>query len=96
MVNIKVINDNVLIEREELIEKTPGGLLLPVDSLQKPSIGKVLSVSDGILLQSGDHSPWKIKNGDRVLYKNYTGEEFKIGAEIFFIIKMGDIIGVIE
>ena len=60
---IKPLYDKVLIKREEALEKTAGGIIIPDTSKEKPSKGTVISVGEGARNEKGDLIPMILKTG---------------------------------
>ena len=75
--NIKPLNDRIVVQREEATEKTSGGILLPDSAKNKPQRGKVLAVGPGKLLKDGSRQGLQVKVGDSVLFTAWAGDEFK-------------------
>ncbi len=93
---IRPLGDRVLIHRVEAEEKTAGGILLPDSAKEKPKEGKVISIGDGRVLDSGERSKFSVKKGDRVLFTSYAGTEVKTLGQEYLIMREEDILGVIE
>ncbi len=93
---IRPLGDRVLIQRVEAEEKTAGGILLPDSAKEKPKEGKVISIGDGRVLDSGERSKFSVKKGDRVLFTSYAGTEVKSVGQEYLIMREEDILGVIE
>lgn len=86
---IKPLGDNVLIEPLAVKQKTEHGIYLPeTSSKEKPQQGKVAAVGD-----SGDI---KVKKGQAVLFRRYSGTEVKVDDKDFIIIKNEDILAIVE
>ncbi|MGL4943436.1 MAG: co-chaperone GroES [Thermoguttaceae bacterium] len=92
---IQPLGDRVVVRREDASEKTKGGLYLPDNAKDKPARGVVVSVGEGKLLDDGRRSPVQVKEGDRVVFLSYAGEEFKIGDDELLLMREGDILAVI-
>ena len=56
-IKLQPLGDRVVVEREESETVTTGGIVLPDTAKDKPTRGKVVSVGDGRLLDSGKRSP---------------------------------------
>jgi len=93
---LQPLGDRVVIRRETAEEKTKGGLYLPDTAKDKPARGTVVSIGEGRLLDNGKRSTFQIKEGDKVLFLSYAGEEFKIGDEELLLMRESDILAVIE
>ena len=75
--NIKPLNDRIVIKRFEAEGKTAGGILLPDSAKNKPQKGEVLAVGPGKVVKDGSRQPLQVKIGDTVLFTNWAGDEFK-------------------
>jgi chaperonin GroES len=90
------LNDKLLVKRLEAEEKTAGGILLPDAAKEKPKQGKVLSLGDGRLLEDGKRAKFQVKEGDRVLFSSYAGNEVQVDGEEYLIMSEDDILAVID
>ncbi len=90
------VNDKIVVKRLEAEEKTAGGIVLPDTAREKPKQGKVLSVGDGKLLENGQRAPFQVKDGDRVLFTSYAGNEVTIEGEEYLIMTEDDILAVVD
>jgi chaperonin GroES len=95
-VDIRPLNDRVLVQRAEAEEKTAGGILLPESAKDKPKEGRVIAVGNGRILESGERQALGVKAGDRVLFSSYAGTEIKYQGEEYLIMGESDILAVIE
>ncbi len=94
--NIRPLNDRVLIQRLEELSRTPGGLFLPDTAKEKPVEGRVLAVGGGHVDDDGKVVPLQVKAGDRVVFAKYAGTEIKLGGEEYLILRESDILGIVE
>lgn len=94
--NIRPLNDRVLVKRLEEEEKTAGGIIIPDSAKEKPAEGKVIAVGAGKRNDAGERITPDIKVGDRVLFSKYGGTEVKLDGEQYLIMREDDILGVIE
>jgi chaperonin GroES len=85
---IKPLGDRVLVKMVEGETKTAGGIYIPQTAQEKTQEGVVVAV--------GDDESIKVKAKDRVLYDKYAGSTIKIDGEEQLIVKMSDILAVIE
>jgi chaperonin GroES len=90
------LNDKVVVKRLEADDKTAGGIVLPDSAKEKPKQGKVLSVGDGRLLDNGQRVAFQIKEGDKVLFTSYAGNEVNIDGEELLIMTEDDILAVVD
>lgn len=95
-VNIKPLDDRVVVEVLNDTEQTAGGIYLPETAREKPQKGVVLAVGPGRLMENGNRVQMSVKVGDKVLYAKYGGTDLKFGPKEVKILSEKDILGVIE
>ena len=94
--NIRPLQDRVLVLRTEKDEKTAGGIIIPDTAKEKPQEGKVVAAGPGKRDKNGTLVPLDVKKGDRILFTRYAGNEVKIDGVEHLIMREDDILGVIE
>ncbi len=94
--NIVPLNEKIVVKRLEAEEKTAGGIVLPDTAKEKPKQGKVLSLGEGKLLESGKRAPFQVKEGDRVLFTSYAGNEVTIEGEEYLIMTEDDVLAIVD
>jgi len=94
--SIQPLGDRVVVERDELEEKTAGGIVLPDTAKDKPIRGTVVCVGTGRLLDDGTRSEFQVKVGDRILFSKYGPETIKISEEEYLLMREDEILAVIE
>ena len=94
--NVVPLNDKIVVKREEAEERTAGGIVLPDTAKEKPKQGRVLSLGNGKLLDNGKRASFQVKEGDRVLFTSYAGNEVTIDGEEYLIMTEDDILAVVE
>ena len=84
-ISIKPLEDRIVVQVVEAEQTTASGLVIPDTAKEKPRQGKVLSLGEGKLLDSGKRASFQVKEGDRVLFTSYAGNEVTVtgivGAE---------------
>ncbi len=90
------LNDKLVVKRLEAEDKTAGGILLPDSAKEKPKQGKILSLGDGKLLETGKRAGFQVKEGDRVLFSAYAGNEVNVDGEEYLIMSEDDILAVLD
>ncbi len=93
---IQPLGDRVVIRREESEERTKGGLYLPDTAKDKPARGTVVSIGNGKILDNGQRATFQIKEGDKVIFLSYAGEEFKVGDDELLLMRESDVLAVIS
>ncbi|MDO4558738.1 MAG: co-chaperone GroES [Planctomycetia bacterium] len=95
-VNIQPLGDRVVVEREDALETTAGGIVLPDSAKEKPARGVVIAVGPGRVLDNGERSDFQVKPGDSVIFSSYAGDEFKFGDRKLLLMRESDIFAVVE
>jgi chaperonin GroES len=95
-VNVRPLNDKILVKRVEAEEKTKGGIVLPDTAKEKPKEGVVIAVGAGKLLDSGERAKFQVKEKDRVIFSSYAGTEIKIDGQEYLIMNEDDVLAVVE
>lgn len=88
------LGENVVVKRLSAEETTAGGIVLPDTAREKPRQGRVLSVGDGRLLADGGRAKHDVREGDRVLFSTYAGNEVEVDGEKVLIMREDDILAV--
>lgn len=94
--NIRPLQDRVVVRRTEEEHKTAGGIVLPDSATEKPAQGKVLAVGPGRPLDNGEVRPVDVKVGDVVVFGKYASNTVKIDGEELLILSESEIYGVVE
>ena len=94
--NIRPLQDRVVVRRTEEETTSAGGIVLPGSATEKPAQGEVLAVGPGQRLESGETQPVDVKVGDTVVFGKYASNTVKIGDEELLILGESEIYGVIE
>ena len=88
---IKPLLDRVVIKQLEAEETTKGGIILTAKAQEKPQIFEVVAVGEG-----KKDVTMTVKVGDKVLISKYSGTDVKVDGEEYTIVKMEDILAVVE
>lgn len=95
--NIKPLEDRVLIEPVSQEEKTKSGIVLPdTTDKEKPEQGKVIAIGAGRIDNNGKRILMTVKVGDVVLFTKYGPNEVKIDDKEYLIAKEEDILAIIN
>ena len=92
----KPLHDRVLVKRVESNEKTKGGLIIPDSAKEKPAEGMVVACGEGARKDSGELIAMSVKEGDKILFGNWSGTEVTIDGEEMLFMKESDIVGIIS
>ncbi len=88
------LHDRVLVKRIEQDEKTAGGIIIPDTAKEKPMEGEVIAVGAGAKSEDGKVTPLDVKEGDRVMFGKWAGQEIGIDGETYLVMKESDIMGI--
>jgi chaperonin GroES len=86
------LGDRVVLKRAEAENKTAGGIVLPDTARDKPQRGEVVAIGDGHVKSDGSRVPLTVKEGDRVIFSSYAGDEIKVGEEEYLLLRESDIL----
>ena len=93
--NLKPLADNVVIKATEAEETTKSGIVLTSAAKEKPQIAEVVAVGPGGVVD-GKEVKMTVKAGDKVVAAKYSGTEIKIDGEEYTILKLSDILAIVE
>jgi chaperonin GroES len=91
-INIRPLDDRVVVEPLAAEETTAGGIVLPDTAQEKPQRGTVIAVGPGKLLDSGERGEMSVAVGDEVIYGKYGGTDIEIDGDEVKILREGDIL----
>ena len=94
--NLRPLNDRVIIKRVEEEAVSAGGIVLPDSAKEKPSRGEIIAVGNGAVNDKGDVRPMAVKVGDKVLFGKYAGTEVEVEGGELLVMSESDIIAVVE
>ncbi|MGI9427080.1 MAG: co-chaperone GroES [Bythopirellula sp.] len=95
-VALQPLGDKVVVERDESLDTTAGGIFLPDSAQDKPSRGTIVAIGTGKLLDDGSRGELQVNVGDRVLFTSYAPEQINIDDEEYLLMSESDILAVIE
>lgn len=93
---LQPIHDRVLVKPSNPDTVTKSGILIPDNAQEKPNRGTVVKAGKGRVLENGTVVALEVKENDVILYGKHTGQQIKIGADEYVVLKEEDILGVIE
>ncbi|MBR6045361.1 MAG: co-chaperone GroES [Ruminococcus sp.] len=88
---IKPLQDRVVLKMSEAEETTKSGIILAGSAKEKPEIAIVVEVGEG-----KKDVAMTVKKGQKVLISKYSGTNVKLDGEEFIIVKMEDILAIVE
>ena len=89
-INIKPLEDRVLITPLDAETKTASGIYIPDSAKEKPQKGTVMAVGPGT-----SENPITVKVGDSVLYGKYSGTELSHEGSDYLMMKESDLLAIV-
>ena len=90
--NLRPMDDRVVVEPVEAEETTAGGIVLPDSAKEKPQRGTVVAVGPGKMLDSGNRGELSVSTGDTVIYGKYGGSDIEVDGRELKILRESDIL----
>ncbi len=91
-VNIKPLEDRIVVQANEAETTTASGIVIPDTAKEKPQEGKVLAVGPGRVNDTGTRIPVDVSVGDKVIYSKYGGTEITVEGEDLLILNARDVL----
>jgi len=88
---VRPLGDRVMVKLEKNEAKTAGGIIIPDTAQEKTQQGTIVAVGPGT-----EKDAITVKCGEKVMYDKYAGTQVKIDGEEHLILRMSDIIAVVE
>lgn len=85
---LRPLGNNLVIKKVEAEEKTASGILLPDSAKEDSQIAEILAIGADIKEE--------VKVGDKVIFSKFAGSEVKVDGEEVTILKITDILAVVE
>lgn len=86
------LTQHVIVKRLEGSSMSPGGIIIPEISREKPAKGVVIASGPGRMLPSGVLEPTGVTTGDLVYFGSYKGTEIEVNEERLLVLKAEDIL----
>ena len=95
-VNIKPLEDKILVQAIEAETTTASGLVIPDTAKEKPQEGEVQAIGPGRIDDNGNRVPLDVAVGDKVIYSKYGGTEVKYAGEEYLILSARDVLAIVS
>lgn len=92
--NLRPLGDRLVIKKVEAEEKTKSGIVLPGSAKEEPQMAEIVAIGADIL--NDDKKKDQVKVGDKVIFAKYAGSEIKMDNEEFTVLKLSDVLAVVE
>lgn len=91
------VGDHIIVKAVSREETSASGIIIPdtVDK-ERSERGEVIAVGPGRELDEGKRSTMEVNVGNKVLFKKYAPDEVKIDGQEYLIIRMDDVMAIIE
>ena len=84
-----------MLKQCEAEETTKSGIIVAGSAQEKPQEAEVVAVGPGGMVD-GKEVTMQVKEGDKVIYSKYAGNEVKVDGEEYIIVKQNDILAIVE
>jgi chaperonin GroES len=92
---LRPLADRVVLKQLQAEEKTKSGLFLATGAQEKPEMYEVVEVGPGGVVD-GKEVVMNVKVGDKVITSKYSGTQVKLDGEELTIVRVGDILAIVE
>jgi chaperonin GroES len=92
---LKPLSDRVVLKMVEAEETTKSGIILTAAAKEKPEIAEVVAVGPGGMVD-GKEVAMTVRVGEKVIMSKYAGTTVKVDGEEYTIVRVGDILAVVE
>ncbi|NQV90616.1 co-chaperone GroES [Candidatus Uhrbacteria bacterium] len=91
------VGDHIIVKAVSREEVSASGIIIP-DSIDKERSerGEVIAVGPGRELDGGKRSTMEVAIGNQVLFKKYAPDEVKIDGDEYLVIRMEDVMAIID
>ena len=90
--NIKPLDDRVVIEASKSETQSAGGIVLPDSAQEKPQQGKIIAAGPGTLNDDGTRTKLAVKKGDLIVFGKYAGTDIQFEGKEYKIMRERDIL----
>jgi chaperonin GroES len=93
---VQPLGDRILIKIQEGESKTASGIIIPQTAQEKTQNGVVVAVGPGAKNDKGVLEPIPVSVGQKVMFDKYAGAQIKIDTVDHLIVRISDVLAVIE
>ncbi|ENY3834611.1 co-chaperone GroES [Vibrio vulnificus] len=95
--NIRPLNDKLIVERQEVENKSEGGIVLTSQSVKKSNRSKVIAAGLGKRLENGERASMEVNVGDVVIFNDgYGVKTEKMDGKEYLILSESDVLAIVE
>ncbi len=85
--NVKPLEDRIIVKPLEAEQKTAGGIIIPDSAKEKPLQGTIVAVG-----KAKKDEEMEVAVGNTVLYGKYAGTEITIEGDSYLLLSQSDIL----
>lgn len=93
---LQPLADWIVATQEEAATKTASGLYLPDKAAEKPKVAIVVATGPGKVGDDNERIPMTVKVGDKIIYKNYSTTEVKVGGTEYILVQESDVLATVK
>ena len=93
---LRPLHDRVLVKRLAEGDDRHGSIIIPDTAKEKPQEGTIIAVGTGKVTDDGKKIPLAVKQGDRILFGKYSGNEVRLDGQEYLIMKEDDLLGILD
>ncbi|MBI5793744.1 co-chaperone GroES [Candidatus Uhrbacteria bacterium] len=91
------VGDHIIVKAAPKEETSKAGIIIPdTASKERAERGEVIAVGPGRELEGGKRISMDVAVGQTVLFKKYAPDEVKIDGVEYLVIRMDDVMAIIE
>jgi chaperonin GroES len=94
--NIRPLYDRIVVKRNDELETSRNGIIIPDSAKEKPQEGTVIAVGHGKRLEDGKLVPLEVKVGDHILFGKYSGSDTKQDGTDYIIMREDDVLCILD
>ena len=92
---LKPLVDRVVLKQNAAEERTASGIFLTSSAQEKPEVYEVVEGGPGGMVD-GNEVVMNVKVGEKVITSKYSGTQVKLDGEELTIVRVGDILAIVE
>lgn len=93
---IQPLADRVVVKLLSAEQVSRSGIIIPDTAKEKSQEGEIVAVGPGKMNKEGKRAAIELKIGDRVLFKNWGGDDYKADGIDYKIMSEDDVLAIIK
>jgi chaperonin GroES len=87
---IDPIGSKIVVQVEEVSNKTASGIIIPDAAKEKPSVGEIKFINDET------KEDFNVDIGTKVVFGKYAGTEIDLDGQQYLIVEMDELFGILR